>query len=95
MKLTEKKTNDSSDKALACLSHGLSAKCISKSQMHFKVPSLLVVAIYSLYKKHKLYTSIRALNITAQQAFAFQTGPLWTPLSKECAPLFTDIYIKI
>lgn len=89
MKLTEKKPQQ-----LQWQGSGLFLLWL-KCQIHFKVSSLLVVAIYSLYKKHKLYTSIRALNITAQQACTFQTGPLWMLLSKECTLLFIDIYIKI
>lgn len=66
--------------------------------MHFKVLSLLVVAIYSLYKKHNLYTSIRALNITALSKYSLLKQDLFEFCFQKNAAatiLFIDIYIQI
>lgn len=67
--------------------------------MHFKVGlSLLVVAIYSLYKKHNLYTSITALNITAPSKYSLFKQYLFEFCFQKnvvAITLFIDIYVKI
>lgn len=94
VKLLGKQTNKQAQlyyKALACLS-------IAQVPSAFQSPSLLVVAIYSLYKKHNLYTSIRALNITALSKYLLLKQDLFEFCFQKNAAatiLFIDIYIKI
>lgn len=60
--------------------------------------SLLVAAIYSLYKKHNLYTSIRALNIIAPSKYSLSKQYLFEFCFQQNAVaiiLFIEIYIKI
>lgn len=78
-------------KALACLT-------IAQVPSALQSLSLLVVAIYSLYKKHNLYTSIRALNITALSKYLLLKQDLFEfCFQKNVAAtiLFIDIYVKI
>lgn len=64
----------------------------------FQSLSLLDVAIYSLEKKHNMYTSIRALNITALSKYSLLKQDLFEFCFQKNAAaiiLFIDIYIKM